>query len=165
MKLFNQILTGLLLVAGLANPLYADTASPDAKEAVRYLLLAEKDDGGGNSCKIAITKSITIDFTDEGETDCKNDELSYYQLDNVQSATRILFKNDKCKGSPDHSWEFLIRTYIQPISTPWLSLADLRGRSEGDYVSRGILLERTNDNDEQIKGKLTCVVITVSPSG
>ncbi|MFS2161300.1 hypothetical protein ACCD10_28730 [Pseudomonas sp. Pseusp122] len=166
MKLFNPSLAGLLLIAGLASPLYISAASPVAKpkQAVRYLLLAENSDGGGNECKIEITKTESIDFNPQ-PPGCENDEMSYYKLDNVQSATRILFRDDPCGDDHVQSWEFQIYTYIQPVSSNWLPIEDLRGRAEGDIVSRGIRMRWSNDNGGQIRGKLSCVRITVSDPG
>jgi hypothetical protein len=171
MKLFIKFLAGLLLAAGLANPLYADTASPDTKQAVRYLELAEKvDDNGvgtGKTCRIPATQSLTINLNNDDEDiyDCVNDEMDYFKLDNVRSAVIITFGEEACNSGTINGWEFELRTIIDPITTPWISLIKLKDRLRGDIISRGIRLEKSRNQGGDGGDELTCVKIKVSEQG
>jgi hypothetical protein len=170
MKLFIKFLAGLLLAAGLANPLYADTASPDTKQAVRYLKLAEKvDDNGvgtGKTCRIPATQSLTINLNNDDEDiyNCTNDEHDYFMLDNVRSAVIITFGEEACNSGTTNGWEFELRTYIDPITTPWISLIELKNRLQGDIISRGVRLVRSRKGGDG-GDELTCVKIEVSDPG
>ena len=171
MKLFIKFLAGLLLVAGLANPIYADTVSSDTKKEVRYLELAEKVDGAGNGtgkmCRIPATETLAINLNNDDEDiyDCTNDEHDYFKLDNVRSAVIITFGQETCNSGTINGWEFELRTIIDPITTPWISLIGLKNRLPGDIISRGIKLERSRNRGGDVGDELTCVKIEVSDPG
>jgi hypothetical protein len=169
MKLFIKFLAGLLLVAGLANPIYADTVSSDTKKEVRYLELAEKVDGAGNGtgkmCRIPATETLAINLNndDEDTYGCTNDEHDYFKLDNVRSAVIITFGNHTCDTGIT-GWEVELRTVIDPITTPWISLINLRNRLPGDIISRGVRLVKSRSGGD-FGDELTCVKIEVSEPG
>jgi hypothetical protein len=86
-----------LLVAGVASCTSVDpehvAVSPD--QAQRYINLAEKLEnsggasvGAGKQCSIPATASLAIDLNDDDEDkyNCVNDEMDYFQLENVRSA-------------------------------------------------------------------------------
>ncbi|NAT25923.1 hypothetical protein [Pseudomonas syringae] len=137
----------------------AEHRSPDRAEASRTISLAANSDGGGNNCTfIAKTGQVSLFH---GDHSCKNDEMSYIKLDNVRSAVVIELRSNNCYETK--GWSFKLLTIIDPVSTPWISIADLRSKPLNTIITRGVLLVGTYDGSENIKGKLSCVNVRTSP--
>lgn len=160
MNALNKGLAGLMfagLTLAISACLQATAATP--AQVVRTISVAEKPDGAGDSCVIDATKDQRVNFTDDG-FDCENDQMSYFKLDNVRSAVEIRLESRACDD--EGGWVFVLKTYIDPISTPWISIESLRGRPEGDIITRGVRLVHPYSGGENIQGKLSCVRVNVS---
>ncbi|RMT41775.1 putative lipoprotein [Pseudomonas syringae pv. solidagae] len=86
--------------------------------------------------------------------------MSYFKLDNVRSAVKIRLESRDC--DEEGGWVFELETYIDPITTPWISIDQLRGKPVDTIISRGIIVTQAYSGDENIKGKLSCVRVDVS---
>lgn len=161
MNTLNKSLAGLL-IATMASCTSVSTeqapVTPD--QAVRTISFAEHSDGGGNTCKgdASRTRDIWLNHENDG---CENDEMSYFKLDNVRSAVLINLESRDCDDSG--GWVFVLKTYIDPISTEWLSISSLKGEPNGAIISRGVMkVEGRNEDQDDITGKLSCARIRVS---
>lgn len=118
---------------------------------------------------------VTADKVIEaGQPDrCNNDRLNYFKLDTAPSATEIEFFSEhsaptvegKCPLPSQNTsyWKYKIRTYIHPVSTNWISFAELRAKKVGDIITRGVvLIEHDYQRGDSID-ELSCVKITRSP--
>ncbi|EPM48084.1 hypothetical protein [Pseudomonas syringae] len=149
-----------LALASLANyALASSETQPSASvEASRTISLAENADGGGDNCTFIVKTELV--FLSNGDHSCKNDQMSYIKLDNVRSAVVIELRSNNCWE--DRGWAFKLRTIIDPVSTPWISINDLRSKPLNTIITRGVLLVGTYDGNENIKGKLSCVNVITS---
>ncbi|WP_235986732.1 hypothetical protein [Pseudomonas triticifolii] len=126
---------------------------------VRNIHLAETNTGGGSSCSFPADAQDV--YLNKGNHDCENDEMRFFKLDNVRSAMLIVFESRDC--DEEGGWVFKIRTYIDPLTTPWLSIDALRNEQDGAIYSRGVLVESIRPDGDDTPGKLSCV--RVIPSG
>lgn len=154
-----------VLLAGCTSdqpsaPTVANSPPTVANSAKLYLIGKDKEGGPGGkrSCSLDIEEGETF----MGETDCKNDEVYYYRLDNVPSATLItLDAEDKCRKNNNRGdWQYTLRTYNSPTTTEWKKISDLKGMEAGDIVSAGVLVERGYHRHGEMDGKLSCVKIS-----
>ncbi|MCD5996457.1 hypothetical protein KDX38_22875 [Pseudomonas sp. CDFA 602] len=133
-----------------------------ADDTSRYIRFAEKFEEGkpdGDQCSVTINS--TVDWSFANDDPCKNDQMSYFQLDNVRSATGIELESRHCDDSG--GWVFALKTYIDPVSTGWIKIEDLKGRQPGYIVQEGVYLEwKKREDEDQIKGKLSCVRVRTS---
>lgn len=163
MNLLNKVLAGLLLV-GLAHSSVVnaeDSTVVTPSQDVRTISLAENADGGGSHCTFSASqdKTVWLNHNDEG---CRNDQMSYIKLDNVRSAVTIQLESRDCNDSG--GWVFVLKTYIDPISTPWISIVDLKGQPHGAIITRGVRkTDGWNEDQDNVKGKLSCLRLAVSP--
>ncbi|WP_144940959.1 hypothetical protein [Pseudomonas alabamensis] len=131
-----------------------------ANSAKLYLIGKDNQNnpGGKKSCSLDIKESETH----MGDTDCKNDEVYFYRLDNVPSATLItLDAEDKCRKDNDRGdWQYTLRTYNSPTTTEYKKISDLKDMEAGDIVSAGVIVERGYHNKGGMGGKLSCVKIS-----
>ncbi|MBA1231635.1 hypothetical protein G7013_18480 [Pseudomonas viridiflava] len=135
------------------------SASSDVDPA-RSIELRENQDEGGNSCTIAIeTSSITVNLNEE-EYNCENDEMRYFRLNNVRSATEIILESRDCDDSG--GWVLGMKTYIDPVTTGLISIEGLKGRPMHEIVAPGVWMIRPYDGDENTPGKLSCLRINIS---
>lgn len=157
MRFSKLFAAGLMLVTGfihatwaLAGELADKVAYPDG-----VIKLFENPDGGGDSCSIAF-KTGKYEMSSTGN--CKNDQYTYFQLDNVPSATRFkLYSEGDCNKHPD--WSYTMRTIVQPTTTAIISILDVSNSAEGSIVSRGVRLDKSYFHHGEIKGKLSCVMV------
>ncbi|EPM55700.1 lipoprotein [Pseudomonas syringae pv. actinidiae ICMP 19071] len=136
----------------------AEHRSPDRAEPSRTISLAENSDGGGNNCTFN-AKTDQVWLNKENHS-CKNDEMSYIKLDNVRSAVVIELRSNDC--DENKGWTFKLRTIIDPVSTAWISIDQLRSKPLNTIITRGVLLVGTYDGGENITGKFSCVNVTAS---
>ncbi|MFA0994517.1 MULTISPECIES: hypothetical protein [Pseudomonas syringae group] len=150
-----------LALAGLAGctlpPSHSPVLAPPAK-AVRLIMLAENSDGGGDNCTFPAVDDVV--YLNRGDHKCKNDQMSFFKLDNVRSAVKIRLESRDC--NEEGGWVFELLTYIDPLTTPWISIDGLRGKPIDTIISRGIIVTRAYSGGENIKGKLSCVRVDVS---
>lgn len=115
----------------------------------------------GDRCSISIEKSSkkrTFGFKGDSDVDCKNDQMTYYKLNNVPSSTLIgLYSEADCRDYDKPDWYFILRVYIQPVSTEWKAIPDLLNVGQDRIVARGVLRQDYVHNRGNIKGKLSCV--------
>ncbi|MCF5245124.1 hypothetical protein [Pseudomonas syringae] len=160
MNTLIKTLAGLALASLASCTLVFDGSQPPAADPVpsRTIRLAENSDGGGNNCSFTVkTESVWLNKEDHS---CKNDEMSYIKLDNVRSAVLIQLRSNDC--NEDKGWTFTLRTYIEPITTLWISIDQLRGQPANTIVAKGVLLVEGYSGDENITGKLSCVNVAES---
>ncbi|BBN62839.1 MULTISPECIES: hypothetical protein [Pseudomonas] len=150
-----------MALAGLTGctfaPFQRAEAAPPA-QAIRLIMLAQNDDGGGKNC--TFTAQDDVVYLNRGDHACTNDQMSYFKLDNVRSAVKIRLESRDC--DEEGGWVFELETYIDPITTPWISIDQLRGKPVDTIISRGIIVTQAYSGDENIKGKLSCVRVDVS---
>ncbi|ALU60117.1 hypothetical protein ACTACH_19035 [Pseudomonas syringae] len=160
MNALNKTLAYLAL-AGLAGctlvPSHRPVPKPPA-EPVRLIMLAETSDGGGKNC--TFTAQDDVVHLNKGDHACTNDQMSYIKLDNVRSAMKIYLESRDCDDAG--GWVFGLETYIDPVTTPWISIDQLRSKPVDSIITRGVIVIRAYDGDENIKGKLSCVRVDVS---
>ncbi|KPW24380.1 putative lipoprotein [Pseudomonas cannabina pv. alisalensis] len=150
-----------IALAGLAGCMFVPSHSPVPKpqaQAIRLIMLAENSDGGGKSC--TFTAQDDTVYLNKGDHSCTNDQMSFIKLDNVRSAMKIYLESRDCNDSG--GWVFGLETYIDPVTTPWISIDQLRSKPVDTIISRGVVVIRAYDGDENIKGKLSCVRVDVS---
>jgi hypothetical protein len=104
---------------------------------------------------------------------CNNDRLNYFRLNTAPSATEVEFFSEHSDPSVDGKcplpsqetryWRYKIRTYIHPVSTIWVSFAELRAKKVGDIVTRGVVLIENHYLRGDNIDELSCVQITRSP--
>ncbi|PHN48497.1 putative lipoprotein [Pseudomonas syringae pv. atrofaciens] len=160
MNALNKTLAYLAL-AGLAGctlvPSHRPVPKPPA-EPVRLIMLAETSDGGGKNCTFTALDDVV--HLNKGDHACTNDQMSYIKLDNVRSAMKIYLESRDCDDAG--GWVFGLETYIDPVTTPWISIDQLRSKPVDSIITRGVIVIRAYDGDENIKGKLSCVRVDVS---
>ncbi|RMU03919.1 hypothetical protein [Pseudomonas amygdali] len=150
-----------VVLAGLTGCTLVPSHSPVPKppaQAVRLIMLAANADGGGKNCNFT-AKDDTV-YLNKEDHGCTNDEMSFIKLDNVRSAMKIYLESRDCNDSG--GWVFGLETYIDPLTTPWISIDQLRSKPVDTIVSRGVVVIKAYDGDENIKGKLSCVRVDVS---
>ncbi|WDM58123.1 hypothetical protein K4A76_16875 [Pseudomonas sp. NEEL19] len=117
---------------------------------------------GGDRCSIDIEaseKTQIFDFKGDNN-DCKNDQMTYFKLDSVPSATLIgLYAEAKCRTYNKPDWYFILRVNINPVSTKWIAIPDLMNVAPDRIVERGVRRDDYDYNQGNIKGKLSCVSI------
>lgn len=156
MNLSKIMFVGLMVISGCldANSIMA------ADMPIGTLKLAQNSDGGGDSCSLTTAEDTYYNMQYHG---CKNDQMSYFQLSNVPSATEIQFDSEKCSGG-SHRWTYRIKTIVHPTTTRWISFAELKGAQVNDIVVKGVrLISREDDGGVSPTGKLSCVRTKPSP--
>ncbi|MBT2341825.1 MULTISPECIES: hypothetical protein [Pseudomonas] len=156
MNLSRILFIGFMVISGCA-----DTPSSMQEDMPKGVIrFSEKPEGGGDACSLPTDVHTYYNMQYHG---CKNDQMTYIQLDNVPSATEIRFDSEKCDTSTDR-WYFRIKTIVHPTTTRWIDLHEFASAAVGSVVVRGVvLLEKKTDTSEPIKGKLSCV--RTRPSG
>ncbi|CAM3141847.1 hypothetical protein BZK31_06515 [Pseudomonas floridensis] len=150
-----------VVLAGLAGCTF-QTPPASAPDAVsRSITLQEKDDNpvSGDACTIEILNDESV-YLNRNEHDCRNDQMSFYRLTDVRSATYITLKGNDCDEGG--GWWFLLKTMIDPMTTELLSIKNLEVLPVGSMVAPGVRLESKKYADEDTTGKLSCVIINVS---
>lgn len=156
MKWFNVVFTGLLLVITVLDT-QGVLAAPFPDGSIKF---AAASDGGGKTCELAFVTSRK-DFG--GDSGCANDEMSYFRLENVPSATTFKLESERCDGTKAE-WYFTMKTIKQPVTTGWIAIATLKAETIGAIVTPGLrLMGRKTDTSVPLEGKLTCVDIERSP--
>ncbi|MBV4518730.1 hypothetical protein KVG88_01550 [Pseudomonas sp. SWRI74] len=129
--------------------------------ATPMIKFAENSDGGGDTCGLPLETS-RVDFRSD-DHGCVNDQMTYFRLENAPSATNFRLESEKCDGSTQE-WYFQLKTYINPVSTGWVSIPSLVSAAEGEIVVRGVMLVNKKINTSvPTEGKLSCVDIKRSP--
>ncbi len=163
MKVLNTLTVCMLAVAltgfSLDSPGQSASVKPK-EEVVRSIEFREKTEEGGNTCTVKIENSdITVNLNDE-ESNCENDEMRYFRLNDVRSATLITLESKDCDDSG--GWVFVLKTYVDPVTTGLIAIDDLDDKSEGAIVVPGVLMQEKRNDDENTTGKLSCVRINIS---
>ena len=156
MNISTMLVIGFMVISGCidANSIMA------ADMPSGTLRLAENSDGSGDSCSLTTKDNTYYNMEFHG---CKNDQMSFFKLDTVPSATEIQFDSEKCSGST-HRWTYTIKTIVHPISTRWISFAELKDAQVDEIVVKGVrLISRQDDGGVSPKGKLSCVKTRPSP--
>ncbi|MGY2189918.1 hypothetical protein D3C81_998550 [compost metagenome] len=153
MSFFRVFVLGLSFAVGL---LEAQGVGAESL-ATPMIKFAENPDGSGSSCGLPLETS-RVDFRSDSHG-CVNDQMTYFRLENAPSATIFKLESERCAGTT-HKWYFELKTYINPVSTGWLSIPSLKSAAETEIVTRGVMLVRKKiDTSEPIEGKLSCVDI------
>ncbi|WP_248797043.1 hypothetical protein [Pseudomonas sp. MWU13-2105] len=150
----------LVVVLALMLPSATEVlAKAKAQEPEGYIVLAENENGTGDTCRLP----IVTDYFNMKYHGCKNDQMSFFRLESVPSATIIGFYSDyDCPefDSPAPMWRYKIRTYIELTDTRFISIErELNTANPGDIVVKGVRMEYKYHSGGQIKGKLSCVRI------
>jgi hypothetical protein len=160
MKFLKKITVGLMVLAGSIHMGWSWGEA--AQDPVGYIKFSKESGGGGKSCTIEIKTGVT----QMKSTSCDNDEASYFQLNNVGSATEILLSSDEyCLSympgiTPD--WVFHMKTIVHPTTTIWLSIPDLRNKQDDEILVKGLRMIKNDYRNGNIQGKLSCVIINLS---
>ncbi|MCF5708465.1 hypothetical protein GIV19_14345 [Pseudomonas syringae] len=160
MNILNRF-SACVLIATLAGFSVDRSASASSDVGLtRSIELKENHDEGGNSCTIEIgTSSITVHLN-KNEHNCENDEMRYFRLNNVRSATEIILEGRDCEDSG--GWTVGVKTYIDPVTTGLIAIEGLKGRPMGEIVEAGVLMIDTDSGSDSKPGKLSCLRIRVS---
>jgi len=150
MKMIKYCAMGLVLASGALC--FEEVFAAPTQNG--FISLSESENSGDSCGFDAITGSYEMSST----SNCKNDTYSYFRLDNVPSATKIVFYSEgDCKKRPD--WSFTVLTYKHPTTTKMLAIPDLNNREEGTIVAAGVLLKKKYYDHGNIPGKLSCVIV------
>jgi hypothetical protein len=125
----------------------------------------------GKRCEIPIETNdapVQYNFRALGSR-CKNDEYSWFRLDNAPSAVVFSLGSDAWSDSNEHlgckplsmsRWVFELRTIRERTNTKWYRISELEEKVSGDLLdSGGLRLEKNYFEHGQIDGKLSCVII------
>jgi len=164
MKAMTTCLAILVLALGAVGACSV-TKEKGAAEIEGSIKLAAQPDGSGDNCGLPHRvgeNSYKLDNTDPFY--CRRDRLNYFRLENFRSATEFSLEDDYCDDNSSQ-WSFKLRTYIEPVSTGWISIASLKAANEGEIVTRGVILvEKMVKGGDQID-ELSCVRIWGSQPG
>jgi hypothetical protein len=155
MNISKMLVIGFMVISGCmdANSIMA-ADMPQGR-----IHFSENSDGGGDTCSLPASVK---DFYKMQYHGCKNDQMTYFYLDNVASATTIRFESERCEGTTQE-WNFEIKTIVHPITTRRISFFELRDAAVGSIVVKGVVLvSKKTDTSVPIKGKLSCVRTTPS---
>jgi hypothetical protein len=134
------------------------TPLPGSSAGIIYFAQKMEANGepGGKTCSI----NIQAGTTNMADTDCKNDVVSYYRLDNAVSASLISFDSERgCTTTSQRGdWRFTLRTF-GTASTGWKKIEDLKNLPKEYLVDDWVWLEEGIYNGGNIEGKLSCVQI------
>lgn len=114
-----------------------------------------KEADGSQTCSIPY-KEGSYDFVDEEPDICVNDEMSYFRLDNVPSASQFELEKRRCNESG--GWVVVMTVFKNPTTTAWISIPSLKQFEVGDIIVAGVMLkEKKEIGDDDLKGELSCV--------
>lgn len=164
---FLMVVWAVLWGAGFTGAALAGDTGGVIMFAEKY----ENEQPGGKQCEIAIETNkdpVQYNFRALG-SHCKNDEYSWFRLDNAPSAVLFSLGSDAwsnenehlgCKSLSESRWIFELRTTIERTNTKWYRIDKLRDKVDNFLVDEGGLrLEKNNFKQGQIDGKLSCVII------
>ncbi|RRV03672.1 hypothetical protein EGJ27_24555 [Pseudomonas sp. v388] len=96
------------------------------------------------------------DFKGESPDNCVNDEMSYFRLNKVPSASQFELEKRRCNESG--GWVVVLSVFKNPTTTGWISIPSLKQYPEGHIVAAGVRLkEKKEIGDDDLKGELSCV--------
>jgi hypothetical protein len=154
------LVAGLTSLQGFGSDRQPVALEGDTSRSINFAEKFENEKPDGDQCSVPVSSSSAT-WSFDADKPCKNDQMSYFQLDNVRSATGIELESRHCDDSG--GWVFGLKTYIDPVSTGWISIEGLKGKAPGYIVQEGVYLEwKRNENDDQIQGKLSCVRVRTS---
>jgi hypothetical protein len=162
MNVLRMFAAGLVLAVsalGVQEALAeSSVAIPDGS-----ITFAQNPDGSGATCGFAFTHKQDGYNFHKGESGCQYDKYNYFRLENVPSASSFKLWAKACDRADEKSWEYDLKTYINPTTTGWLYISALRAASEGAIFARGVILV-TKKYSEVGDGidELSCVWITRS---
>ncbi|AVB20916.1 MULTISPECIES: hypothetical protein [Pseudomonas syringae group] len=162
MSVLNTLTACMLTAAltGFSLDSLGQSASVKPEEVVRSIEFRQKNEEGGDTCTVGIKESdITVNLNDE-DYGCVNDQMRYFRLNDVRSATRIYLESKDCDD--EGGWVFVLKTYVDPVTTGLIAIDDLKSSAAGSVVVAGVLMESKKNDDENTTGKLSCVRIDVS---
>jgi hypothetical protein len=120
-----------------------------------------KEADGASTCTIRYMAG-DYDFVGEEPDNCVNDEMSYFRLENVPSASQFELEKRRCHESG--GWVVTLTVFKNPTTTNWISIPSLRQYEPGDIIVAGLRLkEKKEIGDDDLKGELSCVRIRRSP--
>jgi hypothetical protein len=136
-----------------------------AQEAQEYdegfIRFSQNADGGGAYCSIPY-KDVDQDFVDEKPEVCVNDEMSYFRLENVPSASQFELEKRRC--NEQGGWVLTFSVYKNPTTTGWISIPGINQYQNGEIIVAGLRLkEKKEIHGDDLKGELSCVRIRRSP--
>ena len=153
------LVAGLTSLQGFGSDRQPVALEGDTSRSINFAKKYENQRPEGDQCSVPINSTVDWSFADDNP--CKNDQMNYFQLNNVRSATGIELESRHCNDSG--GWVFALKTYVDPVSTDWIDIQELKGQEPGYIVREGVYLEwKRHQNDDQIKGKLSCVRVRTS---
>jgi len=153
MKRVSMVAVGVMVVvSSYATSVLAETP----QEVTGSIVFSQQPDGAGKTCVIPVKTGKT----NMSDTDCKNDTVSYFQLNNVPSAVVFTLNSEKDCAVSD--WYFTMRTIVHPTTTIWLSIPSLKIRQDNEIIVKGLRMERNFYDHGNIEGKLSCVDVVRS---
>ncbi|MDH0649879.1 hypothetical protein N5D48_18955 [Pseudomonas sp. GD03858] len=159
----RAVILACLVAVGVSLIVMLEMAGPIATKPqinVGRLLMRENKMDGDHNCEIPLTRTNGRVEIRMGDTRCKDDEVYFYRFDNAPSAALITFY-DSPDCVPEKKWSYTLRiTRYIVKSDDWLAIDGLKDKKKGDKIDNGVYLEDgENDGGDQVKGKLSCVVI------
>lgn len=148
------LLSGIFVGVGQA------ASAPSSGGTVQLAELIEPSGlPGGRQCTISVKPGEVKDFK-MADTNCKNDTITFFKINNLPSTSGIKFNSEADCGAQE-DWVFIVNTVKQPTTTGWLSIPELDGHRRGDIVAPGVELAKHYYDHGNIKGKLSCVQLGV----
>lgn len=146
----------------------AENLAPE-RGGVLYLW---QENGTGRECQIDILPGKHSYYM--GDTNCHQDVVSYFKLQDMQSAVWILFGSENHDGdilprcpflTNIEGWRERVKTVKNPITSEIISLEDL-GKARVDVLFKpGILKDYSRDDGGvSHEGKLSCVTTVWCPA-
>lgn len=159
--LIGCALAGLLCIGMLP---YALAAEEDGGSIV--LSQRANPDDPGDTCTIRIVPGINHYYM--GHAGCKQDQYTYFKLQDVKSAIWILFGSENWGDNPrcprafnapgDEGWQEEIKTIKNNFNSVVMDLRDLDGAAVGKVFKPGVIKTYTFEKDGvSHEGKLSCV--------
>lgn len=147
-----------LLIGACSSPTQTDGSIKPQHTPLIYFAGGKNGEPDENSCSIEIKKG-TYKFNGGDNNSCTNDDMYFYRVDNAPSAALItLHAEDDCREEGG-DWHFQLRIYINPTTTGWLKISDLKNYNAGDIVTAGVMYQTGKYEKGSVGGKLSCVTI------
>lgn len=163
MNMLSQWILAAVLGLGIAEYV-AGTEQPSAESGGKIVLY--ENSGSGDECTIDIVSGINHYYM--GDSGCKQDQYTYFKLQDVKSAIWILFGSENWSGSPrcprafndsgNEGWQDEIKTIKNNFNSMVMDLQELDGAEVGKVFKPGIIKTYAFEDDGvPHKGKLSCV--------
>jgi hypothetical protein len=153
-----------------AREVYADESKVLPEGTIKFVGRTSGENEGNYPCGIEL-KSGDYVFPAPGSP-CQDDRDNFFKLDNSPSATLITLYSDALYtthpppgqkfcylDSIKNGWKFVLKTYIHPTTTDWISISELSSTTVGTIVKKGVILVSKEMKGGDYIDELSCVRI------